>query len=115
MSARVVLACALLALAALYGAWFRDAGAVALAIFVLPPLLLAALLRIRPRAAGFWAGVLALLWFSHGVMAAWSRPPERGFAVAEVALALAVIFAANFSALRARFGGRGRRAQTPRA
>ena len=106
MTARALLACALLALAALYAAWFSSAGVVPLAVFALPPMLLALLLRFRPRAAAFLAGVLALLWFSHGVMAAWSRPPERGFALAGIALALAVIFAANFAALRARFGGR---------
>ncbi len=115
MSARIVLACALLALAALYAAWFFHDGAAALAVFALPPLLLAALLRVLPRAAGFWAGVLALLWFSHGVMAAWSRPPERGFALAGIGLALAVIFAANFRALRARFGRRSAGARPPRA
>ena len=49
------------------------------------------------------AGVLALLWFSHGVMVAWSREAERGYALAEVALALAVVFSANYGGLRARF------------
>lgn len=106
MSARLALACALLALAALYLGWFRAAGAATLAIFALPPLALALLLRPRPRAAAFWSGVLALLWFSHGVMAAWTRPPERGYALAEIALALAVIFSTNWPALRTRFGRR---------
>jgi uncharacterized membrane protein len=111
MSARLALACALLALAALYAAWYRHAGATTLAVFVLPPLALALLLRVRPRAASFWAGVLALAWFSHGVMVAWSRAPERGYALAEILLALAVVFAANFVALRARFGKRETRAR----
>ena len=56
------------------------------------------------RVASFWAGVLALAWFSHGVMVAWSRPPERGFALAEIALALVIVFAASLPGLRARFG-----------
>jgi uncharacterized membrane protein len=47
--------------------------------------------------------VLALLWFSHGVMVAWSRPPERALALAEVVLALAVVLAASVPGLRARF------------
>jgi uncharacterized membrane protein len=106
MSARLALAGALLALAALYAAWYHHAGVTTLAVFVLPPLALALLLRARPRAASFWSGVLALLWFSHGVMVAWSRDPERGYALVEIALALAVVFAANFAALRARFGKR---------
>lgn len=105
MSARAWLAVALLALALLFGAWFWREGATAtLWVFILPPLALAALLRRRPRAASFWAGVLALAWFSHGIMAAWSRPGERGYALVEVALALLVILAANFPALQARFG-----------
>jgi uncharacterized membrane protein len=108
--ARRWLAGALLALAALYGAWFwpgADRWA-ALALFALPPLAMAArLLRGDAPRLRFWAGVLALAWFSHGVMVAWSRPGERGFALAAVALALAVVFAANLPGLRARFGRRG--------
>lgn len=103
MSAKHVLIGALLALAALYAAWFVQAGdAVAAAVFALPPLLLAALSIPRLRIASFWAGVLALAWFAHGVMVAWSRPGERGFALLAVALALVVIGAANFEAIRAR-------------
>src|SRR5690606_29350267 len=64
---------ALLALAALFVAWFGLGGDwVALAVFALPPLLLAAWLPRAPVLAGFWAGVFALGWFSHGVMVAWS-------------------------------------------
>ena len=47
------------------------------------------------RTASFWAGVAALAWFSHGVMVAWSRAGERGYALAEVALALVIVFAAS--------------------
>ncbi len=104
MSATRVLIAALLALAALYATWFARSGDwVAVAVFAAPPALLAALAAWRPRAAGFWAGVLALAWFSHGVMVAWSRPGERGVALAAVALALLVIGAANFEAMRARW------------
>ena len=90
--ARRLLALALLVLVARYAAWFgRDAQWFALAVFALPPLLLAvALLRGGGARVGFWAGVLALLWFSHGVMVAWTRPPERWFALGEVALAVAI-------------------------
>lgn len=105
MSARHVLVLALLALMALYAAWF-GAGAsptAELLVFALPPLLLAAGVLRRMRTAPFWAAVLALAWFSHGVMVAWSRPAERGFALAEVALSLVIVFAASLPGLRARF------------
>jgi uncharacterized membrane protein len=104
------LAAALFALAALYSAWFwSDADRwPALAVFALPPLAMGAwLLRGDAPKLRFWAGVFALAWFSHGVMVAWSRPDERGFALAAVALALAVVFAANLPGLRARFGRHG--------
>ncbi|HEY0659993.1 MAG TPA: DUF2069 domain-containing protein [Lysobacter sp.] len=107
--ARRVLIVALIALTGLYLMWFAPAPHpwAALAIFALPPALLAmAALRGRAR-AGFWAGVLALLWFSHGVMVAWTRPPERLFALAEVVLAVAVVFAASLPGLRARFAKKG--------
>lgn len=110
MSARALLQCTLLALAALYAAWFARAGDwIALAVFAGPALLLVVLGVVRPRSAAFWAGVLALVWFSHGVMVGWSRPDERGFAWAEIALSLLAIGAANFAALRARFGKRAGR------
>ena len=109
--ARRLLALALLVLVALYAAWFgRDAQWFALAVFALPPLVLAvALLRGGGARVGFWAGVLALLWFSHGVMVAWTRPPERWFALGEVALAVAIVLAASLTGLRARFAARASR------
>lgn len=100
---------ALLALAALHAAWFaREGSVVGVVVFALPPLLLAALLRWRAAAARFWSGVLALAWFSHGVMLAWSEPAQRGFALAQVALAVLVVLAANADALRAKRARAGR-------
>ncbi|HTM69589.1 MAG TPA: DUF2069 domain-containing protein [Luteimonas sp.] len=102
--ARRLLRVALLGLVLLYGAWFGGASQwAALAVFALPPLLLALMLPRHGARAGFCAGVLALLWFSHGVMVAWTRPPDRWPALAEVALALVVVFAASIPGLRARF------------
>ena len=102
--ARQVVRAALCALVLLYAAWFGAAADwVALAVFALPPLLLALWLPRAPVLAGFWAGLLALAWFSHGVMVAWSRPGELWPALAEVALALAVVLAASVPGLRARF------------
>ena len=102
---RRVLALVLAALALLFLYWFRAAGGVALVVFALPPLLLAiALLRGGGPRVAFWAGVLALLWFAHGVMVAWTRPPERVHALLEVALAVVVVALASLPGLRARFG-----------
>ncbi|MCA1714855.1 MAG: DUF2069 domain-containing protein [Gammaproteobacteria bacterium] len=102
--ARGALCLALLVLAGVYAAWFGgQAKWIAMLVFALPPALLAmALLRGHAR-AGFWAGVLALLWFPHGVMVAWTRPPDLAYAGAEIVLALAIVFAASLPGLRARF------------
>ena len=103
-----ITAAALLALAALFALWFhndRHAHA-ALLVFALPPLLLAWPAWRGGRRAAFWAGVLALFWFSHGVMVAWTRPPERLLAWLEIALSLLVIGASSWPGLQARFGGR---------
>ena len=76
-------------------------------MFALPPLLLAVAVLAGRRTAPFWSAVLALGWFCHGVMVAWERADGRAWALAEVALALGIVFAASGPALRARFGGRG--------
>jgi uncharacterized membrane protein len=103
------LAALLAALALVFAAWFRDDPRVlqALAVFSLPPLLLAAGALRGSRVAVFWAGVFGLGWFCHGVMVGFDRAAGRGYALAEVALALAIIVAASWPGLRARFGRRG--------
>src|SRR5690606_449209 len=71
---RWLLRLALLALVLLYSTWYvLDSQWVALGVFALPPLLLALALPRSGSRAAFWAGLLALAWFSHGVMVAWSR------------------------------------------
>jgi len=98
---------ALLALGLVYALWFaRSDEWLALAVFALPPFLLALRLRRGGASVAFWSGMLALLWFSHGIMVAWSRPPERAFALVVVLLSLVVVFAASVPGLRARFGRR---------
>lgn len=108
-SERILLA-ALPALAALYVLWFRaDRHLLAtLLVFALPPLLLALAVLLRRRHAAFWAGVVALLWFSHGVMAAWSTPHGRGYALVAIALAVLIVFAASWPGLAARRRARQR-------
>jgi uncharacterized membrane protein len=105
VNARSTLVAALAALAALYAVWFaHDAQRIAAwVVFALPPALLAIAVLARRRTARFWSGVLALAWFAHAVMAAWTRPAERGYAFAALVLALAVVFAASLPGLRARF------------
>ena len=95
---------ALSALAITYALWFgwqRDA--VAALVFALPPLLLAwRSHRSSGRYLLFWTGMISLLWFSHGVMVAWSRPPERLPALAVTALSLWVVWQACLPGVRAR-------------
>lgn len=106
MTSKRLLMFALLALAMLFGLWFvRGPHALAaLVVLVLPPLLLAIAAWRGWARAGFVAGVFALLWFSHGVMVAWSEPGQRAFALVEVVLALLVVYASSIEGIRARFG-----------
>ncbi|MCL7715677.1 DUF2069 domain-containing protein [Stenotrophomonas mori] len=99
---------ALMALAALYTWWFlhdRHWLATQL-VFTAPPLLLAIALRLGWRRAPFWSGVLALGWFSHGVMSAWSHPETLRLALLEIVLSLVVVTVVSLPGLRARFGKR---------
>ncbi|MDR6095660.1 DUF2069 domain-containing protein [Stenotrophomonas sp. SORGH_AS_0321] len=108
--ARSVLLLALLGLAALYAGWFlndRHWLATQL-VFTAPPLALAIALRMGWRKAGFWACVLALGWFSHGVMSAWSDAGTRLLAWLGIGLSLVVIFAGSLPGLRARFSRKQR-------
>ena len=102
----VLLGC-LIALSALFAVWYLLPGQhwiAGLSVFVLPPALLAVGVALRSRLAAYWAGVLALFWFCHGVMLAWSSPDERLYAWIELILALAVIFSANLAGMKARLG-----------
>ena len=105
---RIVLLLALLGLAALYASWFINDRhwLAAQLVFTAPPLALAIALRLGWRKAGFWSSVLALGWFSHGVMSAWSHPETRVLALVAILLSLLVIFAASLPGLRARFSRR---------
>ena len=111
MSPRVqkwTLAILLLALAAVFGIWFaHDRHWLASQlVFTAPPLLLAVGLLTGRGKAMFWAGVLALFWFSHGVMSAWSHPESAHWAWLELLLALAVIGVSSAPGLRRRFSKR---------
>ena len=103
---RPTLLLALIALAALYTYWFLgDKHWLATQlVFTGPPLLLAIALRLGWRRAPFWSGVLALFWFSHGVMSAWTHRETARLAWVEILLALLVVVLASLPGLRARFG-----------
>lgn len=104
MSTQRYLAATLAAIAALFVGWSlaRTHALAGLLVFALPPALLAIAALFGWRRAGFTAAVLALLWFSHGVMLAWAEPAQRLFALAEAALALLVVHAACLPGIRAR-------------
>jgi uncharacterized membrane protein len=65
-----------------------------LAVAACVPLLipLAGMLRLKYRSM-IWAGVLLIIYFAIGVMEAWSNPPQRVPALAQVMLVLVYLFA----------------------
>jgi uncharacterized membrane protein len=72
--------------------------------FSILPILPAALMLVRRhRHAPFWGAVAALFYFSHGLMEAWAAPEVRPLALSEAALSVAIIVAASWSGLKARF------------
>lgn len=72
-------------------------------MLTLPPLLLPlAALRRGLRRALFWAGVVALVFFCHGIVAAWTTPAARVPAMLESALCALLIGAVGWSGVRER-------------
>lgn len=104
MSAQRYLATCLFALAALFIGWSlaHPHTLAGLLAFALPPALLGIAALLGWHRTGFTAAMLALLWFSHGVMLLWSEPAARGWATGETVLALLVIHAACLPGYRAR-------------
>lgn len=98
---------ALLALQLAWHAWLdppREAHPWLMAAFFSLPILPAALLvLLRHRRAGFWGALAALLYFSHGVMAAWSSPGVLGLALAQAGLSALLVVTASWDGMRARF------------
>jgi uncharacterized membrane protein len=113
MSARRAAAIAMLLLALWIAAWHlqfappaRMPAIVAAALHLLPlaPALL--LLALRRRSAPFWGSIAALLLFCHGVSDAWAVPARRGLGIVEALLSVALIVAASWEGLRARWNKR---------
>ncbi len=95
---------ALAALQALWHAWLAPPARAPMALVLavaLAPFVPVAIAWLRDRRRGlFWAGVVALAYFAHGVMEAWAAPEVRALAWAELLLAVAVVLAVGFAGLR---------------
>lgn len=77
------------------------------------PILPAVLLTLLRRpSAGFWGGLAALLYFSHGVMELWSNPDVTALAWTETLLSTALVFSASWPGLKARGAARRAKAAT---
>lgn len=73
-----------------------------LAIAVLPLVAPVAAALRGHRDALFWGALVSLLYFCHGVAEAWASPPVRVLALAQVALALALVASVGASGLARR-------------
>jgi uncharacterized membrane protein len=96
---------ALVMLQLVWHAWLAPPGqlpaGLVLAITVVP--LLLPLTAIRDvRRALLWVGTLSLFYFCHGVAEAWSAPAERGLAIIEIVLTLALIGSLGAGVVRRR-------------
>jgi len=102
------LAAVLLALALLYGYRFHADPHLlaALLVFVGPALILLITLFIGWKRAPLSAGLLALAWFTHGVMSAWTQPLWLWCAWLEILLSLIIIGLVSIPGLRARFSAK---------
>ena len=76
-------------------------------VFSLPLAMLALALWQRRASARFWSGVIALLYFCHGVTEAWTLESARSLGLAEAGLSVTIILASNWDGLAARFTRRG--------
>jgi uncharacterized membrane protein len=81
-----------------------------LAIALGPLLLAGVAMLLDVRRGLFWAGFVALGYFSHGVMEAWTSPSIRLLAHAEWLLATMLVVAVGAAGLAERRSARGRAA-----
>jgi uncharacterized membrane protein len=99
MSARAadrIGAIALWALAAMQLVWpERRAVIGVIAVLLLAPAL--GMWLRSPRRGLLLGALIGLVFFSHGVMEAWSDPDSRAFGIAEAALELALVFALGWA------------------
>jgi uncharacterized membrane protein len=79
----------------------------AMAAFFGAPLLPAfVLVLLGHRKAGFWGALAALLYFSHGVMVAWSSPGTRMLGLLEALVSTVLVVSASWDGMRARLAKR---------
>jgi len=76
------------------------------AFFALPILPALLLVLLGHRRAGFWGALAALLYFSHGVMAAWASPGETWLGLLQAALSAILVVAASWDGMKGRFNKR---------
>jgi uncharacterized membrane protein len=89
--------------------WGGGGGsAVSALVHALPLLAVGVLFALRRPGAWTWAGIVALLYFCHGVAEAWATPAERVPALVEVALSVLLVFSVSWEGMRARFGAKAR-------
>ncbi|MCK7594327.1 DUF2069 domain-containing protein [Pseudomarimonas salicorniae] len=78
--------------------------ALSLALIPLAPVMV--LLALGRPSALFWAGVVSLLYFCHGVMEGWTVPATRGLGLFEASIAFALVCAVGADGLHRRRAAR---------
>ena len=92
---------ALFALALTYWYGMRpDMGAVL--VFAVPALLMSVLVFLRWAPANLLAGVLALGWFSQGVMQAYVEPSDRVWSLMVALLSVIIVLSVSWVGLKVR-------------
>jgi uncharacterized membrane protein len=97
---------ALVALQFLWHGWLappRSLGWAIAGLASLPLLAALAVLLFRGRNANTEAGIIALLYFVHGITEAWADRSVWPLGLAEAGLALWVVVASSWDGMRARF------------
>ena len=97
---------ALIALQFVWHAWLAPPAALAWAVAIgysLPLLAALALFLPRGKGAAVSAGMIALLYFVHGIMEAWADRSVWPLGLAEAGLATWVVVCSSWDGMRARF------------
>ena len=77
-------------------------GWMAITLALLPLAPVALLLALGRPSALFWAGVVSLLYFCHGVMEGWTVAATRGLGIVEALIAFALVCAVGADGLQRR-------------